>query len=191
MTYRLFLCEQGNVLFLFLFLFSFSGLTCLLHLDRELAIDFHRHLSVAVQRKRSVIMSSQLSVRKCSAGHSFFLEHLLHHQNKGLGGKKKKDQHPSIANNFKLKPSFGGKTSILLFNPASAWLASATGKNDGDPFSSRHVFFFFFFTGKNSAVIETANTSQPLAQLSCFRGGFKACHKTSCIVNRAASMADW
>lgn len=45
--------------------------------------------------------------------------------------------------------------------------------------------------GKNSAVIETANTSLPLAQLSCFRGGFKACHKTSCIVNSAASMADW
>lgn len=48
-----------------------------------------------------------------------------------------------------------------------------------------------FFAGKNSGVIETANTSQPLAQLSCFRGGFKACHKTSCIVNSAASMADW
>lgn len=39
--------------------------------------------------------------------------------------------------------------------------------------------------------MEIANSSQPLDQSSCFRDGFKACHKTSCIVNSAASMADW
>lgn len=50
----------------------FLGPSCLFYLDRELAIDFHRHLSFAVQRKRSVIMYSQLSVRKCKTGHSFF-----------------------------------------------------------------------------------------------------------------------
>lgn len=63
MTYGLFLCVHGNV--------HFCGPRCLLHLDRELAIDFHRHLSFAVQRKRSLIMYSQLPVRKCNTN-SFF-----------------------------------------------------------------------------------------------------------------------
>lgn len=48
------------------------GPKCLLHLDGELDIDFHRHLSLAVQWKRLVIMCSQLSVRKCDTGLFFF-----------------------------------------------------------------------------------------------------------------------
>lgn len=48
-----------------------------------------------------------------------------------------------------------------------------------------------FCTAKDCIAIEKANSSQPLDQSSCFRAGFKACHKTSCIVNSAASMADW
>lgn len=39
--------------------------------------------------------------------------------------------------------------------------------------------------------MEKANSSAGLVQSSCFRGGFKACHRTSCIVNSTASMADW
>lgn len=49
----------------------------------------------------------------------------------------------------------------------------------------------YFSQEKNTITIENTNSSLPFAQSSCFRGGFKACHKTSCIVNSAASMADW
>lgn len=83
----------------------------------------------------------------------------------------------------------GGNTGVWLLT-ASAQLDAAAPrwkKKNGDPFS----LCVLHGGGENSAVIETANTSLPLAQLSCFRGGFKACHKTSCIVNSAASMADW
>lgn len=52
-------------------------------------------------------------------------------------------------------------------------------------------YHYIFLTGKNGGAVEKANSLLPLAQSSCFRGGFKACHKTSCIVNSAASMADW
>lgn len=40
------------------------GPKCLLHLDGEPTIDFHRHRSLAVQWKPLVMMYSQLSVRK-------------------------------------------------------------------------------------------------------------------------------
>lgn len=56
---------------------------------------------------------------------------------------------------------------------------------------SNDLLFYILFTGKNTVTVKKATSSAPLAQSFCFRGGFKACHKTSCIVNSAASMADW
>lgn len=87
----------------------------------------------------------------------------------------------------------GRHTIIPVFCPfyaASTVLHTSTPQND-DVMMIRSLSTTYFFRGRNTIVIETANTSLPLAQSSCFRGGFIACHKTSCIVNSAASMADW
>lgn len=54
-----------------------------------------------------------------------------------------------------------------LLHSARQQALSARSKND-DPFSTHYIFLFFFFTGKNTGVIETANTSPPLGPLVLF-----------------------